>query len=146
MKAVNLFIVFMILISFSCKRDGNSEKNPLEELNGTYSGAIYKWNRNWDSTFTNVVETFDTLKNVSGELEINVASNTIKFGNVIYPIHDTLFKVINKDTLVALMSYSTHPYRSITIINSSKFVKVWESSSASTGPWAYSIVEEYYKN
>lgn len=149
MIKLKLGILLFLMFTLSCnKKDLKDQKISLwEELNGSYSGNIYQWNRNFDSIGINVVETFDTILNVNSELNIKVETNKISFGGIEYNYHDDLNVLLEKDTIDALLNYITLPYQTIRIIRSSKFVKVRTSGySPSGGPWAYSINEEYYKN
>ena len=142
---LGILLFLMFTLSLSCNK--KSKKIRLwEELNGSYSGNIYKWTRDYDSTHQNVVETRDTIFNVNSELDMNFAANTISFGGIQYKYHDDLEALLDKDTIEALLSYSNLPRQSIRIIRSSKFVRVGESGySPIGGPWAYSIAKEYYK-
>lgn len=141
-----LFGTFLI----SCKKRSEVLDNNiqlLESLNGSYTGNIYKWNRGYDSSGINIIETFDTVYNVKSDLEIKVANNSIKFGGVAYNYHDDLNLLLEKDTIDALFDLSTLSLRSIKIIKSDQFVRVQQSGySPNGGPWAYSIMEEYHKD
>lgn len=152
MKIKYLFLLTAITFIVSCKNKTNSiapneRVKSFELLNGTYTGTIYRWERDYDSTHTQVIESFDTLYNVTSILEIDEDSNLIKFGGVLYLFHDDLIANANKDTIKGLMQYTTHPYNSIEIIKSQKFVKLVSSAySSNGGPWAYSQTDEYYKD
>jgi len=140
-----LGLMVFLIFTFSCNKKAKKIKL-WEELNGSYSGNIYQWNRNYDTT-GNVVETYDTILNVKSVLDIKIERNTISFGGIEYKYHDDLNELLDKDTIVARPDYSTLPYKSIRIIRSNKFVRVGESGySPMGGPWAFSIAEEYYKD
>lgn len=149
---INKLLILLVSIVFicSCKNQTNpitpdERIKTFELLNGSYTGTIYKWRRDYDSTHINVVETFDTLHNVTSLLEIDEDSNLIKFGGVLYQFHDDL--IANKDTIKGVIQYTTLPYNSIEIIKSKKFVRLFTSAySPNGGPWAYSQTDEYYKD
>ena len=142
-------VLTILLFQLSCKKAENTQEKEIaqfEQVNGSYKGNIYKWSRDYDSTFTQIIEKRDTTFNVAADLNVNVNQNIIEFGNVNYIFHDELNTLLGKDTIDALFNASTHPYHSIRIIRSSQFVRVFTSSYAPSGPGAYTIIEEYYKN
>lgn len=150
MKPISLIrLIFIpILLSISCvdiKKDFPVPKNKYsEQLNGMYTGNFYKWNRDYDSTHSTIIETYDTLYNVTSELIINEDSNTLRFGGVLFEVHDDL--AISLDTIHGLRNYSTLPYTSIKIIKSIEFIQISESAFAPSGPWTYKYTQEYFKD
>lgn len=150
MKLNNLIrlIIIPTLLCVSCvdiKKDLPVPKNKYsEQLKGMYTGNFYKWNRDYDSSHTAVIETYDTLYNVTSELTINEDSNTLRFGGVLFEVHDDL--TTSLDTIHGLRNYSTLPYTSIKIIKSIEFIQISESAFAPSGPWAYTYKQEYFKD
>lgn len=153
MRPYKLLIVLLPYLFVSCKKDKITGNCPgehvkvIELLNGSYTGTIYKWTRDFDSTHQTVVETFDTIYNATSFLALNEDSNSIKFGGILYQYHDDLILSCDKDTINGVKQYTTNPYHSIAIIKSEQFVRLYTSAySSSGGPWAYTQIEEYYKD
>lgn len=151
MWKIFVLIVCSFGLCYSCKKKEIKTPPPVateawEQLNGTYKGIIYKWNRNYDTDHVHVVEFFDTIRDVSASLEINIRANKISFGGVEFPYHDSLYSFRNRDTIFAIFDPNFSPYRSILIVRSQKFVQVYTNHYAKDGgPLAFYINENYYR-
>ncbi len=147
MRKLYLVFSFFVLFLLSCNKDNffiAQKIKSIEKLNGSYTGNIYKWNRDYDSTHVNVIETFDTIRNVKSTLEIDVKNNSIRFNNSLYDNHKDLNLLLDNDTIIAANGYNNPS--SIMIIKSRKFFRVYFNKGVIGSPWAYSITEEYFKD
>ncbi len=121
--------------------------NHYDFLQGGYIGNIYRWHRDYDSTHTNIVESYDTSYNVKADLVIDENSDDVIFDGTDYYEHYNLKTLINNDTILAArMNNLYHTYVRAKIIQSLKFVEIKEAYYSSTGPLAFTVTAEYYKN
>jgi len=143
MRNLNLVFLVFVLFSLSCNKIDRRIKL-VEQLNGSYTGNRYNWSRGYDSTHTKVIEKFDTIRNVICKLQIDLKSNSIRFNDYPYDNHRDLNLLLDEDTIIAASGY--YQPSTIMIVKSSKFIRYHYSKAGSSGPWAYSITEEYFRN
>ena len=140
----NYYLLILCLILDSCHK--RTSTNSYAFLQGNYVGNIYHWHRDYDSNH-NVIETFDTIFNVTSTLEIDEATNIIKFDGVIYQNHKELKLTTSDDTISALKDFSVRPENQFRLIKSIKNVTIVNSVYSQGGdPYADQEIKDYFKN